>query len=431
MFNHHERNDKYNRTLRPLVLSLIVALTSSINFNVLGYGFIIALSVIMLEVFLYVYKDIPLLKMTLFTAIFAPGFRLVLNSLMNGDIGLIIKDVMPDITFFLSFGIVFMIMNRIIDRGQGIVNYLIIIFFSDMISNVVEITFREIIFDKDLLLVSSFSIIMIIAFIRTMVIAIIIICINANSSLILKKEHDDEYKRLVILYSVFESELYIMNKNAVEIEDIMKKAYILHNELKNYDVPKKLADISLDISKDAHEIKGDYKRSIEVLRNNFIENYIDNPITINDLVQIIKTDVNNRIKSEELNVVFNVNVKTNFIVKKHYELVAIIRNLINNSLEAIDKDHGNINLLIYEHNKNYLIEVGNSGSTIPKEDLPHIFKHGYSSKFNEYTGDIQRGVGLVIVKDYVKEHFEGTIDVKVKEDYTNFIIEIPNEVFES
>jgi len=431
MFNHHERNDKYNRTLRPLVLSLIVALTSSINFNVLGYGFIIALSVIMLEVFLYVYKDIPLLKMTLFTAIFAPGFRLVLNSLMNGDIGLIIKDVMPDITFFLSFGIVFMIMNRIIDRGQGIVNYLIIIFFSDMISNVVEITFREIIFDKDLLLVSSFSIIMIIAFIRTMVIAIIIICINANSSLILKKEHDEEYKRLVILYSVFESELYIMNKNAVEIEDIMKKAYILHNELKNYDVPKKLADISLDISKDAHEIKGDYKRSIEVLRNNFIENYIDNPITINDLVQIIKTDVNNRIKSEELNVVFNVNVKTNFIVKKHYELVAIIRNLINNSLEAIDKDHGNINLLIYEHNKNYLIEVGNSGSTIPKEDLPHIFKHGYSSKFNEYTGDIQRGVGLVIVKDYVKEHFEGTIDVKVKEDYTNFIIEIPNEVFES
>ena len=430
MFNQLEKNDKYNRTLRPLVLSLIVALTSSINFNVFGYGFIVALSVIMLEVFLYVYKDISLIKMTIFTATLSPGFRLIMTSLMNGGIGIVIKDVMPDVTFFLTFGIVFMIMNRIIDRGKGIVNYLIIIFFSDMISNVVELTVRGIIFDKDLLLVSSFSIIMIIAFIRTMIIATIIICINANSSLILKKEHDEEYKRLVILYSVFESELYIMNKNAVEIEDIMKKAYTLHNELKNYEVPKRLADISLDISKDAHEIKGDYKRSLDVLRNNFIKNYIDNPIMITDLVQIIKSDVNNRIDSEDLNINFTTNIKVNFIVKKHYELVAIIRNLINNAMEAIDKNYGKINLNIFERDNNYIIEVGNSNSTILKDDLPHIFKHGYSSKFNEHTGDIQRGVGLVIVKDYVEEHFNGSIDVDSKEDYTNFVIKIPKEVFE-
>lgn len=429
MFNPHEKNDKYNKTLRPLVLSLIVALTSSINFNVFGYGFIVALSVIMLEVFLYVYKDISLIKMTIFTAMLSPGFRLIMTSLMNGGIGIVIKDVMPDVTFFLSFGIVFMIMNHLIDRGQGIVNYLVIIFFSDMISNVVELTVREIIFDKNLLLVSSFSIIMIIAFIRTMIIATIIICINANSALILKKEHDEEYKRLVILYSVFESELYIMNKNAVEIEDIMKKAYILHNELKNYDVPKELADISLDISKDAHEIKGDYKRSLDVLRNNFIRNYIDNPILINDLVQIIKADVLHRINTENLDIVFTTSTKVNFIVSKHYELVAIIRNLINNSMEAIDKKHGKINLLIYEKDDCYIIEVGNTGSSIPKEDLPHIFKHGFSSKFNEITGDIQRGIGLVIVKDYVEEHFNGTIDVKIEEGYTNFVIKMPKEVF--
>ncbi|MBK5254137.1 MAG: GHKL domain-containing protein [Peptostreptococcaceae bacterium] len=428
----NEKIQKYAGTLQPLVLSLIVALSSSINFNFLGYGFIVALSVIMLEVIIYAFNYISILKLTVFTAILSPGFRLLLTALTSGSINmLLIKDILPDVFYFLTFGVVYTLLRQILNRDKGIINFLVIIFFSDMMSNVIELSVRGIIFDKNLLLVSSVSIIMIIAFVRTIIIGTIVICINANSQLILKAEHDEEYKRLVILYSVFESELYIMNKNSVEIEDIMKKAYTLHNELRNYEVPKELADISLDISKDAHEIKGDYKRSLEVLRQNFIKNYSNNTVHVNDIVYIIKADVMQRISARELNIQFNTTIKTNFIVSKHYELVAVLRNLINNAIEAIDKNKGKINVYIYEKEDKYIFEVGNSGSSISQSDLPHIFKHGYSSKFNEETGDIQRGIGLVIVKDYVEKLFSGTIEVETKEDYTNFIIRIPKISFES
>ncbi len=46
-----------------------------------------------------------------------------------------------------------------------------------------------------------------------------------------------------------------MQKNIIEIENIMKNAYLLDKELSKYHLPKEYQHLSLDISRDVHEVR--------------------------------------------------------------------------------------------------------------------------------------------------------------------------------
>jgi len=422
--------DNKKDTVTALSIAAVVAFASIINFSILQNGFIVAMSIIMLEVFLFVYRDVSIYKITIFTAIFSPGFRLLISVLTDGANEIVLMDVFPDCVFFITYGILFALINGFRKTKDNLSSYIAAVFACDFISNTAELLVRSVVFNHMLLNLTSVRIIMIVAIVRAIIVTGILVSVGTYGNLMFAKVHDEEYKRLVVLNSVFESELYIMSKNVSEIEDIMKKAYRLHNELKVYEVPKYLADISLDISKDAHEIKGDYKRSIEELRLTLNNSEKPSKICISDLAQIIKADVNHRIISNERSIKFKLSIKTEFYVLKHYELISVIRNLINNAIEAVNSDDAVINLRIFEDGDNYCISVSNTGEKISDKDLPHIFDHGYSSKFNEETGDVQRGVGLVIVRDYVTSLFHGTVDVaSAGSGYTEFFIRMPKSSF--
>ena len=55
----------------------------------------------------------------------------------------------------------------------------------------------------------------------------------------------------------------------------------------------------------------------------------------------------------------------------------------------------------------YIFEITDDGPGISERQLSNIFKMGYSTKFDEKTGNIYRGVGLVGVKNAVEEQFKG------------------------
>ena len=80
----------------------------------------------------------------------------------------------------------------------------------------------------------------------------------------------------------------------------------------------------------------------------------------------------------------------------------------------------------YKKDGNYVFEVADDGPGISEKHLPRIFNMGYSTKFDEKTGNIYRGVGLCGVKNAVEEQFEGSISVDSEEGRgTKFHIEIP------
>ena len=51
-----------------------------------------------------------------------------------------------------------------------------------------------------------------------------------------------------------------MNKNAAEIEDVMKKSFSVYEIVSENHYPEELKNLTLDIAKDIHEIKKDYIR---------------------------------------------------------------------------------------------------------------------------------------------------------------------------
>lgn len=83
------------------------------------------------------------------------------------------------------------------------------------------------------------------------------------------------------------------------------------------------------------------------------------------------------------------------------KIKVVIRNLLINAIEAI-KDHGYIEIILREKEKEIEIEIKDTGCGIPKEVLPHIFEPYFSTK------EKGTGLGLAICKRIIEEH-GGTI----------------------
>lgn len=84
----------------------------------------------------------------------------------------------------------------------------------------------------------------------------------------------------------------------------------------------------------------------------------------------------------------------------------VFMNILMNALQSI-KDTGTITIRTFEKDNNIVVEIQDTGSGIPKENLENIFEFGFTTKKRgEGTG-----LGLALVKKIIKEH-KGKIEVE-------------------
>ena len=101
-----------------------------------------------------------------------------------------------------------------------------------------------------------------------------------------------------------------------------------------------------------------------------------------------------------------------------WQLCKVLSNLIDNAMTALEHSEGEkkIEIDINENKEVYQFVVANNGPMIPKEQLPLIFKRGFSTKKED-----GHGIGLAIVTDIVKNN-AGAVEVMSKENETAFTI---------
>ncbi len=106
--------------------------------------------------------------------------------------------------------------------------------------------------------------------------------------------------------------------------------------------------------------------------------------------------------------------------------MSILRNLISNGLDAMQENKkGKIILKHYKKNDYHHFTVEDNGKGIDESFINEIFNPGYSTKIDYSTGEINRGLGLSLVKDIVENEFNGSIRVESKLNRgTKFIIAI-------
>jgi two-component system sensor histidine kinase YcbA len=274
-----------------------------------------------------------------------------------------------------------------------------------------------------------FQTLAIIAFIRSAIVTSVILLFRYYNFLLTKEEHEKRYRKLVLITSKVKSEVYFMEKNKRDIEDVMKKAFYLYKILSKNDYPTEFENVSLDVAKDVHEIKKDYINVIKGLEEMLDERSDNTKMNIKDIVRFIEADVKEYIRRNKLDICLDFKVYDNFNVEKHFYLVSVIRNLIYNSIEAMDgRRNGCIRIIIRKEKGKCIFTILDNGSGIKNENLSYIFNPGFSTKFDRKTGDIYRGLGLTHVKGIVTDIFSGAISVVSREGKgTKFTIKIKED----
>ncbi|MDF2882280.1 MAG: putative rane-bound ATPase [Clostridiaceae bacterium] len=410
------------------IVATCIALASQVNINLFVSGFTITLSVIILPVLLYFNREFNPIKLTCIIGIASPVYRGFMLYISNTSFNQVVNLVATDILFYFAYGILYYCLYWQ-KTNANLTNFFVTVFTCDFVSNVLEIS---VLLNFQGYKYFIFQDLAIIAFIRSTIAICVIMLFKYYSFLLVREEHEERYRNLILITSKVKSEIYFMNKNKTDIEDVMKKAYYLYKTLSENNYPVEFENTSLDVAKDVHEIKKDYISVIKGLEDMFDEKNDNVKMDIKDIASIIEADVKEYIKRNKLEIFLDFKIYDNFMVDKHYYLVSIMRNLIYNSMEAIEKrKNGYIRIVIKKNKDECIFVVSDNGQGIKSKNIDYIFNPGFSTKFNEETGDICRGIGLAHVKGIINEIFSGSISVTSEEGKsTEFTIKINKDKLE-
>ncbi|QIB69746.1 ATP-binding protein [Aminipila butyrica] len=417
------------RRKQAFITAACVSIGSQLYINVFSDGFIIALAVVIFGICLHLFQDVHPLKLAILTGICSPCFRFLVLWTATGDMGKAARDALPDMIFYFAFGILYFLLYYR-NTNKNYTAFWTALVLGDALGNSAELS---VMYGLTYMNLTILGTLLTIAMVRATMTLAVCLAMDQYKSLLKKEEHELRYKKLMVMASVFDSEVYFMKKGIFEIEDVMKKAYQLYQQMDDDVFPQEFRTLALDIATDVHEIKKGYIRVIKGLRDNFLTDIKINSLNIKDLVSILSTDMEDLIRHENKAIQFKVKVYSNFTVNEHYYLMSILRNLVINSIDAIPYEkEGLITLeLLKIDGQSYVFRITDNGSGIKEEDLEIIFVTGYSTKFDETTGDINRGLGLALVKDLVEVQFDGRIAVESREgSFTKFEVWIPAAKFQ-
>lgn len=419
---------------RTLVIGVIIALASQLYWNVFVNNFRISTSVILLPVLIMtVGSQVHTRTICFVTACTIYIFRLVILLFQGMPLETGLIQVLPGALFYICYGLIFklQIKNKHIVQMERLI---VAVFFCDFCSNVFEVSLQEYLQQRMLPELSVIKYLLMIAAVRTLFAAVALIGEKQYRVLLKNAEHENRYQRLFLMTTGLKNEIYLMHKNTEEIERVMSNAYRLYEKtLMMEELPKEMQQMALEIARDVHEIKKDYIRIIQGIEEEIDEEYDEEKMNFQDLLQILEASTYHMLAEKRLDVRLVYDCQDNFITKEHYILMAVLKNLVNNAIEAIEtkEKSGTVCIAERKEGNDYIFEITDDGPGISERQLSNIFKMGYSTKFDEKTGNIYRGVGLVGVKNAVEEQFKGKIDVESETGKgTKFRIMIPAEMLE-
>lgn len=413
---------------RTLLIGVTIALASQLYWNVFVDNFRISTSVILLPILIMTLgMQVHTRTICLVTACIVFVFRISILLFRGGALENVVLQVLPSALFYICYGLMFklLIKNKHIVKIERLIAT---IFICDITSNILEVTLQEQFQFGTLAEGTTIKYLVMIAFVRTLIASFILISEQQYRTLLKKSEHESRYQRLFLMTTGLKSEIYLMRKNSEEIERVMSNAYRLYEKISSMDLSDEMKQMALEIARDVHEIKKDYIRIIQGVEEEIDEEYDEEKMSFQDTLKILESSTYHMLAAKKLNIRLLFDCEDNFITREHYVLMAVLKNLVSNAIEAIETKgrDGEIHISEKKVEDRYVFRVNDDGPGISDRHLPNIFNMGYSTKFDEKTGNIYRGVGLCGVKNAVEEQFGGTINVKsVPGKGTSFCVEIP------
>lgn len=423
----------YKEKENLIFIAALSMIFSQVHIGVFIDNFNISFGIVVLVLFFYINNMADKLKVGAMCGALVWFSRAFVQFIkFNGDIGYFNRGLInffPEVLFYIGYVTIYSILSKRIDSVNKLFFYTIV---CDASANVIEIVFRYFILKQEIG-ITVFIGLIIVAITRSCLIWIMVNLMDKYNLKLLKKEHKIRYTNLLMATSRMKSEIYLMEKTMENIESLMSKSYGLYNSIKEKEKYEPWEQSALCITKDIHEVKKQLfliKRGVEEITDERINH---SSMEFYDLLDLVNEMMAPSLKDKNIRLV--INRGEGFTTQHHYYLISIFRNLINNSIDAIEGDEETIYLTHKITKKQELFfhffSLKDHGVGISQEDINVIFKPGFSTKINFETGSINRGLGLSVVKDIIEDKLYGTIEVKAEKGKgTEFIILIPKDKLE-
>ncbi|SDJ91568.1 sensor histidine kinase [Natronincola ferrireducens] len=402
-----------------LTFAVAVAVFGEIYFYPFNSNLRFSAAIIALNLILLIDEEIS----PFFTCVFS-GMAVFLQRSLLGILfySLSLQDVLflhgPSIVYYIIYGILLLFLN-IQKQKHQLMGAIIILAFSDILSNTIEIFIRQ-----DKLLTPLLRMIVLVGIARSVSAYLIFLFYKKRELFLVTREDRKKYAQLNLLVSNIQAEMFYLKKSTRDIENIMRKSYALYEGYKDDHI---LREKTLDIALEIHEVKKDYYRVLNGFES-FLNDFEDNgKMMLSDMFAIIHENTARYLKENNLTVSIDLTYEENFQVQKYYHLFTIINNLLINAIDAC-RGEGTIKILQKKDGDSVLFEVRDNGEGIGEEFLPYIFNPGFTTKYDEKSGNPSTGIGLSHVKGIVDE-LEGQVKVTSKVgEGTTFEIRLPKNI---
>ena len=406
-----------------LFYSLAIILTAQLSMNLFIADFKISLAIICFALFLFLSDSFPLLPVTFCTAFGVYISRALLYWFRHGDFTGTARAYLPETVFFICYGLLIFLYQKLsaehpLNQNHAFLPLILI----DYTANLAELIVR---LGGGAFHFKTQGSILLIAVLRTLIIWCILTAIHRYRHFLLDREHEDRYRRLVLLISKLNGEVVWMRKNTALIESTMSTAYALYEHLKDYDHESDTASMALHVARDIHEIKKEYLLIMRGISEALNEELTSDGMYLRDLFEILKDALMLLAKEHHVELQMDIVCSDNPYICQHYSLMSIFRNLFINALEAADGSKAWIQVLQQSCGDDMIFTVTDHGPGIAPEYINEVFETGFSTKINYSTGEINRGLGLNLVQDLVENQFRGKIELTSIPGQTTFTITIP------
>ncbi len=429
---------KYRHRPLPLwqsqiLVGLVVALCSQLYLLPMEGGSIrISAAVILFPIFLLaLLRDRSVLQTGMITALVVILFRLVMAVFQGGSPADALTSALPGGLYYLCYAALFQLFRW---RPQGNSPHVIFtaLWLCDLMANLTELLLSYILGitpTPDLSLLASLALV---ALLRATIAAAVLWWLGYCRRLLLQEEHEERYQRLFLMTAQLKNEVYLLENSTEQIEQIMSGAYQLYEILdRQPQLPQNLSELALSITRDIHEVKKSNLRVLRGLESGLDDIYDQEALSFSDLIHILVESSYHLVTRDQI--VLTHQIEQDFPTAQHYPLISILRNLVNNAMEAIltTDQPGHIHIRQQAEGAHFRFTVSDDGPGMTPRAQQNIFQMGYSTKFNPVTGDMNRGVGLCTVKTLV-EDLGGEISVQSQlGEGTVFTIVIPRKSLEA
>lgn len=409
---------------RMLLISLAVGVGAQIHFGILESDFVVSAGILFLVALVYYYKVNPITTGIL-SGISVYLLRLLVYGINVGNFDDVSFTYAYEIIFYIAYSTIFYLLMRR-DKGENLGRVFLVLIVCDFGANFIEITLRSLM-NYNISFFDNEATLLIVGIIRSSIIWLVIFIFDQYGMLLLRKSHEERYKKLLYISSKLKTEIYWIEKNMENIEEVMTKSYQLYNKIKAGQDEESWSDMALNIARDIHEVKKENGLVIRGVKEITEEEFVEEKISFSDIMLILKETMERESNRNRSNIEFDFETGPNFYTDKHYLLMSVLRNLIMNSMDAFkeEEDFKKISVKHYLKGDDHLFIVEDNGPGIKDKDLEHIFSPGFSTKINYETGEINRGLGLSIVKNIIEENLKGKVIVESTTEGTKFSIYVP------